>query len=65
MLDLPYASDLGGLAISALAGAGWLAEDARVVVETAAKAVFAAPADFTVLDERRYGAAKLIFLSRA
>ena len=65
LLDPPYASDLDGPAISALAGAGWLAKDARVVVETAAKAVFAPPTDFTVLDERRYGAAKLIFLSRA
>ena len=64
LLDPPYASDLGGPAISALASrlAG---RGARVVVETAAKAVFAPPADFTVLDERRYGAAKLIFLSRA
>ena len=64
LLDPPYSSDLGAPAISALADAGWLAEDARVVVETAAKAVFAPPAGFTVLDERRYGAAKLIFLSR-
>ena len=64
LLDPPYASDLGGPAISALAQAGWLADAALVVVETAAKADFAPPVDFTVLDERRYGAAKLIFLSR-
>jgi 16S rRNA (guanine966-N2)-methyltransferase len=63
-LDPPYRSGLGPPALAALAAAGWLAPAALATVEVAAKEDFAAPAGFTLLDERRYGAARLLILRR-
>lgn len=64
-LDPPYHEDLAAPALTALAAAGWIADGALVVVEIAAKQAFAAPAGFAVLDERKYGAARLVFMRRA
>ncbi len=64
-LDPPYREQLGGKALAALASAGWLAPDALAIVEVAAKEPFEAPPEFTVVDERRYGAARLVFLRLA
>jgi 16S rRNA (guanine966-N2)-methyltransferase len=64
-LDPPYRSGLAGPALAALAAAGWLAPDALAVVEFAAREHFAPPAGFTVVDERVYGAARLVFLRHA
>jgi 16S rRNA (guanine966-N2)-methyltransferase len=61
-LDPPYGEDLAAPALTALAAAGWLAPGALVVIEVAAKQTLAAPDGFALLDERRYGAAKLVFL---
>jgi 16S rRNA (guanine966-N2)-methyltransferase len=61
-LDPPYGEDLAAPALIALAAAGWLAPAALVVVEVAARQKFAAPEGFALLDERRYGAARLVFL---
>jgi 16S rRNA (guanine966-N2)-methyltransferase len=61
-LDPPYGQDLAAPALTALAAAGWLAPDALVVVEVAAKQKLAPLAGFTLLEERRYGAARLVFL---
>jgi 16S rRNA (guanine966-N2)-methyltransferase len=63
-LDPPYASGLGVPALEALAAAGWLAPGAVCIVETGSKERFAPPQGFLVLDERRYGRAKLSFLRR-
>ncbi|CAA7624624.1 16S rRNA (guanine(966)-N(2))-methyltransferase RsmD [Magnetospirillum sp. UT-4] len=60
-LDAPYGKGLSEPALAALAGAGWLAESALCVVEVAAAEDFTPPDGFTVVDERRYGAAKLVF----
>ena len=62
-LDPPYRSGLAAPALHGLADGGWLAPDALVVVELAAREDFAAPDRFTVRDERRYGAARLVFLT--
>jgi len=63
-LDPPYGSGLAGPAVTALAAAGWLTADALVVIETAAREE-APPGDgFTLLDDRVYGAARLVFLRR-
>jgi 16S rRNA (guanine966-N2)-methyltransferase len=43
---------------------GWLAARAIAVVETAADEAFLPPDGFTLIDERKYGAAKLVFLRR-
>jgi 16S rRNA (guanine966-N2)-methyltransferase len=61
-LDPPYRSGLAPPALIALAAAGWLAEDALAVVEVAAREQFPPPSGFTLLDERVYGAARLVFL---
>lgn len=63
-LDPPYGSGLATPALPALTAAGWLAPDAIVVVEVGAREAFALPAGFALLDERVYGAARLLFLRR-
>jgi 16S rRNA (guanine966-N2)-methyltransferase len=61
-LDPPYRSGLAVPALAALAGAGWLAPGALVVVELAAKEDFSPPAGCAMLAARRYGAARLVFM---
>ncbi|MGO8920830.1 MAG: 16S rRNA (guanine(966)-N(2))-methyltransferase RsmD [Stellaceae bacterium] len=61
-LDPPYGEDLAAPALAALAARGWLAAGALAVVEVAARQNFAAPQGFALLEERRYGAARLVFL---
>jgi 16S rRNA (guanine966-N2)-methyltransferase len=61
-LDPPYNSASAGAALAALAGAGWFMPDALAIVEVAAREVFEPPAAFTRIDERVYGAARLVFL---
>jgi len=51
-------------ALAALTQMGWLAPRAVAVVELAAKETFSPPAEFAMIDERRYGAARLVFLRR-
>jgi 16S rRNA (guanine966-N2)-methyltransferase len=63
-LDPPYRSGLAVSAIEALTVAGWLTEDAVCVVELAADESLAALPGFAVIDERRYGAARVVFLKR-
>jgi 16S rRNA (guanine966-N2)-methyltransferase len=63
-LDPPYRSGLAAPALEALTRMGWLAARALVVVEIAASEAFSAPHGFTMIDERKYGAAKLVFLRR-
>jgi 16S rRNA (guanine966-N2)-methyltransferase len=63
-LDPPYGQGLAAPALAALNEAGWLAPGALVVVEVAARESFAPPEGFTLLDERRYGAARLVFVGR-
>jgi 16S rRNA (guanine966-N2)-methyltransferase len=60
-LDPPYRS---GLALPALAGlrGGWLAPGARIVVELAAKEPLDLQGGFGIEQERRYGAARFVFL---
>jgi 16S rRNA (guanine966-N2)-methyltransferase len=61
-LDPPYGKGLAVKALVALADAGWLAAGALCVVEMAAKERIEPPPGFSSLDERRYGAARLVFL---
>jgi 16S rRNA (guanine966-N2)-methyltransferase len=61
-LDPPYRSGLAAAALEAIEGAGWLTPDALAVIEVHAREEVTPPARFTVLDERVYGAARLIFL---
>jgi 16S rRNA (guanine966-N2)-methyltransferase len=59
-LDPPYASGLATPALLALAGAGWLARDGLAVIEVRAREPLSPADGFTLLDERSYGAARLV-----
>jgi 16S rRNA (guanine966-N2)-methyltransferase len=64
-LDPPYGEDLAAPALAALATSRWLAPEALVAVEVAARQKLVPPPGFTLLEERRYGAARLVFLRAA
>jgi 16S rRNA (guanine966-N2)-methyltransferase len=61
-IDPPYRSGLAVPGLSGLAAAGWLAPQALIIIEIAAREDFAPPAGFTLEAERVYGAARLVFL---
>ncbi len=61
-LDPPYDSELTNPALLGLTAKGWLAAGAVCVVEVASNEPFEAPAKFSVLDERVYGATRVVFL---
>ncbi len=63
-LDPPYRSGRAAAALTALDAAGWLTPDALAVVELATREELTPPAGFFLLDERVYGAARLLFLRR-
>jgi 16S rRNA (guanine966-N2)-methyltransferase len=63
-LDPPYGKDLGPQALTALGRAGWLAPDALAILEIGAAEPGVAPEGYALLDQRRYGAARLLFLRR-
>lgn len=60
-LDPPYGKGLGERALAKLKHGGWISPDALIVFECAADETPATPG-FTLLDERSYGAAKVLFL---
>ena len=62
LLDPPYGSGLAATALAGLAGKGWIAEGSVAVVEVGAREPFAAPPTFQIIDERAYGAARVVFL---
>jgi len=64
-VDPPYRSGLAAPALEALSRTGWIAADALVVLELAARVGFEPPEGFTPLEERRYGAGRLVFLRPA
>ena len=61
-LDPPYRSGLAAPALAELARMGWLARGAVSAVEMAAKEPFEPPAGFEPLDDRRYGATRIVLL---
>lgn len=63
-LDPPYHKGLGERALARLGEGGWITDDALVVLECAADETPATPG-YETLDERAYGAAKVLFLRRA
>lgn len=62
-LDPPYARGLGETALAALRDGGWLSPGALVVFERGADEPAPEVEGFEVLDDRRYGAARVWFLS--
>jgi 16S rRNA (guanine966-N2)-methyltransferase len=63
-LDPPYHKGLGERALARLGEGGWITRDALIVFECAADETPDA-AGFEMLDERGYGAAKVLFLRRS
>jgi 16S rRNA (guanine966-N2)-methyltransferase len=63
-LDPPYGSGLAAPALVALTAGDWLLPEALAIVEIAASESLQPPAGFTIVDERVYGAARLVFLRR-
>lgn len=61
-LDPPYDQGLAVPALLGLKDKGWLKDGAVVVCEVAAKEEFVPPRGFEVMDERTYGAARVVFL---
>lgn len=60
-LDPPYGKHLGERALAQLGAGGWITPDAVIMLEVGADETPALPA-FETLDERSYGAAKVLFL---
>jgi 16S rRNA (guanine966-N2)-methyltransferase len=63
-LDPPYRRGLGEAALARLNGGGWITPDARIAFECAAEET-PRYEGFMLLDERVYGAAKILFLKPA
>ena len=61
LMDAPYRSGLAGPALGELSARGWLAPGVLVVIELAAKEPLVLPDGFDCCDERRYGAARIVF----
>ncbi|MFO1112369.1 MAG: 16S rRNA (guanine(966)-N(2))-methyltransferase RsmD [Rhodospirillales bacterium] len=61
-LDPPYDSGLATPALHVLAVRRWLAAGAIAVVEVAAREPLALPPEYAPVDERVYGAARLVFV---
>ena len=62
LMDPPYNQDLAPPALAALQAAGWLAPGALATVELMATEPFTPSEGFEILDERKYGKARLVFL---
>ena len=62
LMDPPYGQGLAAPTLAALRTAGWIAPGSLVVIELMAVEDFAAPADFTTVDTRKYGKARLEIL---
>ncbi len=64
-LDPPYTEGMIPLALETLSKACWLADRAVAVAEIGAREKLASPANYTVLDERVWGSARVVFLRHA
>jgi 16S rRNA (guanine966-N2)-methyltransferase len=64
LLDPPYRSGQAPAAMTALAAAGWMTPGCIVTVECAHNEDLLPPPGFAAIDERRYGAAKIVILKR-
>ena len=61
-LDPPYAKGLGEKALAELVAHGWLEPGAALVYERGEAEPAIAPAGYDLIDERRYGPARVLFL---
>jgi 16S rRNA (guanine966-N2)-methyltransferase len=64
-LDPPYGKGLGARALTSLAAGGWLKPGAICVLEQGAEEPAPEAAGYELLDQRRYGAARIHILKRS
>jgi len=64
-LDPPYRTELAEPALVALARRGWIAPGAVCCAELDARDSLAGPDGFELIDDRRYGATRVVILRRA
>lgn len=64
-LDAPFGSGLAERALRGLAAKGWIASGTVLAVEVGARESLALPPGYRQLDERAYGAARVVFLKYA
>ncbi len=62
LMDAPYGTEQSEPSLAALAELGWLHEGSICCVELARKEAFQAGPALTLLDERQYGAARIVIL---
>ncbi|MCG8492114.1 MAG: 16S rRNA (guanine(966)-N(2))-methyltransferase RsmD [Sneathiellales bacterium] len=62
LMDPPYSEGLEQPSLHALQEGGWLHEETIIAVEQAVKEKLEIPDGFTELDNRKYGAARLVIL---
>lgn len=60
--DPPYRDDVAADSLMAAATGGWLAPDGLAILQLHPKARFQAPDGFGIVDDRRYGATRFVFL---
>jgi 16S rRNA (guanine966-N2)-methyltransferase len=66
MFDPPYRTGLAGTALLALDKMGWIGANPTITIEVASAEPFKPPSPaFEITDERKYGAARVVFLGRA
>lgn len=64
-LDPPYGKYMGSEALKGLVERDWLTDDAVCVMEMSKKIPEIIPAGFDIADERTYGIARVVFLTRS
>ena len=64
-LDPPYGQDLAVPALRGLAARGWLEDGAVCVLEVGTEEEPQVPRGYSVIDDRAYGAARILFLRYA
>ncbi|QIT35808.1 16S rRNA (guanine(966)-N(2))-methyltransferase RsmD [Wolbachia endosymbiont of Brugia pahangi] len=62
-IDPPYYSNLVNSTLDGLANSGWLSDDALIILEVRKNEDFQCSKNFSVILERTYGIARIIFLS--
>jgi 16S rRNA (guanine966-N2)-methyltransferase len=62
LMDAPYRLALTEPCLQALSDNNWITEQSVIVVELAAKEKIEVPEAYKILDDRKYGAARLLFL---
>ena len=64
-LDPPYGRDLVLPTLLGLAGKGWIGAGSIIVAEMSARDSLEPPKGYELLDDRTYGAARVLFLERS